>query len=171
VRHPAAVVSSWKRLDWSFDFTNLLEQPALMRDLLEPFHAEMEAALSPGKDLVDRVALLWRVIYSVVDHYRQRSLHVHIVRQEDLSRDPLREYASLYKALGLSFTGRAEAAVAASSASDNPTETRVDSPHETRIDSRANLENWRKRLTAEEVGRIKRATEITASTYYSEAEW
>jgi hypothetical protein len=171
VRHPAAVVSSWKRLDWSFDFTNLLEQPALMRDLLEPFHAEMEAALSPGKDLVDRVALLWRVIYSVVDHYRQRSLHVHIVRQEDLSRDPLREYASLYKALGLSFTGRAEAAVAASSASDNPTETRVDSPHETRIDSRANLENWRKRLTAEEVGRIKRATEIPASTYYSEGEW
>jgi hypothetical protein len=47
----------------------------------------------------------------------------------------------------------------------------VDSPHETRIDSRANLENWRKRLTAEEVGRIRRATEITASTYYSEAEW
>jgi hypothetical protein len=171
VRHPAAVVSSWKRLEWSFDFTNLLEQPALMRDLLEPFRAEMEAALSPGKDLVDRVALLWRVIYSVVDQYRQRSFHVHIVRQEDLSHDPLREYASLYKALGLSFTSRAEAAVAASSASDNPTETRVDSPHETRIDSRANLENWRKRLTAEEVGRIRRATEIPASTYYSEAEW
>jgi hypothetical protein len=171
VRHPAAVVSSWKRLEWSFDFANLLEQPTLMRDWLEPFRAEMQEALSPGNDLVDRVALLWRVIYSVVEQYRQRSPHVHIVRHEDLSRDPLQHYASLYKALGLSFTSRAAAAVAASSASDNPKETRADSPYETRIDSRANLDNWKKRLTAKEVGRIRRATETPASAYYSEAEW
>jgi hypothetical protein len=37
VRQPLAVVSSWKRLDWSFDFADLLEQPALMRDWLAPF--------------------------------------------------------------------------------------------------------------------------------------
>src|SRR4029453_680806 len=27
VRHPVAVVSSWKRLDWSFDFAHLFRQP------------------------------------------------------------------------------------------------------------------------------------------------
>ncbi|HJR18024.1 MAG TPA: sulfotransferase, partial [Gemmatimonadales bacterium] len=69
VRHPAAVVSSWKRLGWDFDFTNLLEQPLLMRDWLEPFRPDMEAALSSEKDLVDRVALFWSIIYSVVSHY------------------------------------------------------------------------------------------------------
>jgi hypothetical protein len=171
VRHPAAVVSSWKRLGWSFDFANLLQQPTLMRDWLEPLRAEMEDALSPDKDVVDRVALLWRVIYSVVREYGQRSPHVHIVRQEDLSRDPLREYAELYRGLGLSFTSRAAAAVAGSSASDNPKETSIASPHETRLDSKANLDNWRKRLTADEIDRVRRATETIADTYYSEEDW
>jgi hypothetical protein len=171
VRHPAAVVSSWKRLEWNFDFSNLLQQPTLMRDLLEPLRPEMEDALSPRKDLVDHVALLWRVIYSVVQEYGQRSPHVHVVRHEDLSRDPLREYAKLYEALGLLFTSRAAAAVALSSATDNPKETSIASPHETRIDSMANLENWKKRLTAEEISRVRGATETISGAYYSEGEW
>src|ERR687891_175782 len=35
VRHPAALVNSLKRLNWPFDFHDLLEQPLLMRDHLE----------------------------------------------------------------------------------------------------------------------------------------
>jgi hypothetical protein len=171
VRHPAAVVSSWKRLGWSFDFVNLLEQRTLMRDWLEPFRAEMQAALRPEKDLVDRVALLWQVIYSVVGRYQERCTRVHLVRQEDLSRDPVEEYAKLYGALGLAFTSEAAQAVAASSSRGNPKETRVESPHETRIDSRANLENWKQRLSDEEISRIRRVTEETVGLYYSDPEW
>jgi hypothetical protein len=171
VRHPAAVVSSWKRLEWSFDFANLLEQPVLMRDWLEPFRAEMQAALRPDKDLVDRVALLWHVIYSVVDRQRERAPGVHVVRQEDLSCDPIGEYEKLFDAVGLSFTDEAADAVRASSSGDNPKETRVEHPHETRIDSRANLENWKRRLSAEEISRIRRLTEETAGLYYSRLEW
>jgi Sulfotransferase domain len=169
VREPLAVVSSWKRLEWSFDFTNLLEQPALMRDWLGPFEAEMTAALSPARDLVDRVALLWRVIYSVVAD--ERFPAVRLVRHEDLSRDPVHGYAELYEALGLTFGGNVAKAVEASSSSENPTETSVERPHETRIDSRANLQNWRHRLSEEEIARIRAVTEETAALYYPELVW
>ena len=171
VRHPAAVVSSWKRLEWSFDFANLLEQPALMRDWLEPFRGEMEAALDEDKDLVHRVALLWHVIYSVVDRQRERLPGVQIFRQEDLSRDPIEEYGKLFDALNLSFTDEAVDAVRASSSRDNPKETSVEHPHETRIDSRANLENWKQRLSGEEISRIRLLTEETAALYYPGLEW
>jgi hypothetical protein len=164
VRQPLAVVSSWKRLDWSFDFSHLLEQPALMRDWLAPVEPEMLRALSPSMDLIDRVALLWRVIYSVVAD--ERFPRVHVVRQEDLSRDPVREFAKLYDALGLRFTKAAAEAVAASSSSENPKETRVDKPHETRLDSKANLESWRQRLTGDEISRVVRLTDDTARLYY-----
>jgi hypothetical protein len=164
VRQPLAVVSSWKRLDWSFDFAHLLGQPALMRDWLAPFKPEMLAALSPSSDLVDRVALLWRVIYSVVAD--ERFPHVHVVRQEDLSRDPVREFAKLYEALGLRFTSAAAEAVAASSSSENPEETPVEKPHETRVDSRATLESWRRRLSRDEISRIRRITNEPARLYY-----
>jgi Sulfotransferase domain len=169
VREPLAVVSSWKRLEWSFDFTNLLEQPALMRDWLGPFEAEMTAALSPARDLVDRIALLWRVIYSVVAD--ERFPAVRLVRHEDLSRDPVHGYAELYEALGLTFSDTVAKAVEASSSSENPTETSVEQPHETRIDSRANLQNWRHRLSEDEIARIRAVTEETAALYYPELVW
>lgn len=169
IREPLAVVSSWKRLEWSFDFTNLLEQPALMRDWLRPYEAEMTAALAPARDLVDRVALLWRVIYSVVAD--ERFPAVRLVRHEDLSRDPVHGYAELYEALGLTFGETVAKAVEASSSSENPAETSVEHPHETQIDSRANLQNWRHRLSEDEIARIRAVTEETAALYYPELVW
>jgi len=169
VREPLAVVSSWKRLGWSFDFANLLDQRDLIQDWLAPFEAEMVAALSPEHDLVDRVALLWRVIYSVVADERFPSTR--LVRHEDLARDPVRGYAQLYESLDLTFTDGVAEIVEASSSSENPAETQIEKPHETRIDSRANLENWRHRLSADEVARIRQVTEETAALYYSELAW
>jgi hypothetical protein len=171
VRHPAAVVSSWKRLEWDFDFANLLAQPALVRDLLGPFRSDMERALEPSHDLVDRVALLWNVVYRTVAGYREVFPDFHIVRQEDLSREPMEGYRALYEALGLPLTREAESAIAAASSAANPKETTVERPHETRLDSRANLTSWKRRLTDGEVERIRKVTEETAALFYGGNEW
>jgi hypothetical protein len=171
VRHPAAVVSSWKRLDWSFDFANLLAQPALVRDLLGPSRSDMERALEPSHDLVDRVALLWHVVYRTVAGYRKRFPDFHIVRHEDLSREPMEGYRALYEALGLPLTREAERAIAAASSAANPKETSVEHPHETHLDSRANLTSWKRRLTDDEVDRIRKVTEETAALFYGDDEW
>jgi hypothetical protein len=171
VRHPAAVVASWKRLGWSFDFNNLLTQPALLRDWLEPFETEMRAALEPPADLVDRVALLWHVIYDVVGEHRKRFPEFHVVRQEDLSRNPTDEFRRLYGQLRVPFTSDVEHTVASASSRDNPKETQVESPHETRLDSIANLGSWRTRLSPEELNRIRRRTERTAGLFYTEDDW
>jgi sulfotransferase family protein len=169
VRSPLAVVSSWKRLGWDVDFAHLLEQPLLMRDWLGPFESEMHAALSPSWQLIDRVALLWRVIYSVVSDHRFPKAC--LLRHEDLSRDPSDGYRMLYGALGLTFTPRVIDAVRASSSSENLSETTVEQPHETHLDSRSNLDNWRHRLERDEIARIRRTTEETAARYYSDLSW
>jgi hypothetical protein len=171
VRHPAAVVASWKRLEWNFDFANLLEQPALLRERLEPFAPAMQAALAPQTGLVERVALLWRIIYTLAADDGARYPAFRVVRHEDLSRDPLGGYAALYENLGLPFTEEAAAAVVASSSSDNPKETRAQSPYETSIDSSANLEQWRTRLDPEDVQRIRAITEETALRFYPNLAW
>jgi hypothetical protein len=169
VREPLAVVSSWKRLGWSFDFANLLDQPLLMRDLLAPFEDEMSSALDDSWSLVARVALLWRVIYSVVAEIRLPN--VHVIRHEDLSLDPVGGFAKLFGELQLDFTDELEHLVIASSSSGNPSETPPDRPHETRLDSKANLENWRHRLDAAEIERIREVTEATAATFYPNPTW
>ena len=171
VRHPAAVVSSWKRLGWSFDFAHLLEQPALVRDWLGPFEREMEAALASSRDLVDRVALLWRLIYAVVAEYERSFPEFVVLRHEDLSYEPVERFAALYERLSLPFTSEVREAVAASSSGDNPRETSIENPYATQIASRANLENWKRRLSKEEIFRIRRATEDIAERYYANEEW
>ena len=171
VRHPAAVVASWKRLDWSFDFVNLLEQPALVSGLLRPFRSDMEQALEPSHDLVDRVALFWHVAYRIVAGYRERFPGFHIVRHEDLSREPLEGYRALYEALGLPLTSEAENAIAAASSAANPKETSVEEPHETALDSRATLTSWKRRLSDQELERIRSLTGETAALFYRGDEW
>jgi hypothetical protein len=46
------VVSSLKKLGYTFDFRDLLEQETLMRDRLGPYRAEMQAACENPDDVL-----------------------------------------------------------------------------------------------------------------------
>jgi hypothetical protein len=53
---------------------------------------------------------------------------------------------------------------------DNPAELAPRDPHAVRLNSRANLENWKHRLTQEEIERVLDATHDTVSLFYTDAE-
>jgi hypothetical protein len=167
VRHPAAFVSSLKRLNWPFDLRDLLDQPLLMRDHLEPYRMQMEAARKG--DVIDQWALLWNLIYGTVHATLQRNPDFIAVRHEDLSLDPIEGYRSLYKSLDLEFTPRIEKVIRESSSSENPTEGKK--VHSFKLDSRANMSNWKKRLSEDEIRRIREATQEVASLFYPDAGW
>jgi hypothetical protein len=169
VRHPAAFASSLKRLNWPFDFQDLLDQPLLMRDHLEPYRGQMEAAKRDG--IIGQSALLWNLIYRSVHATLQRNPDFIAVRHEDLARDPVNRFRELYRALDLDFTPRVEKTILTSSRSDNPVEPSRKNIYAVKLDSRANIDNWKKRLTPEEIDYIRKRTEEISSLYYSDAEW
>jgi hypothetical protein len=171
IRHPAAFVSSLKRLDWPFDLRDLLDQPLLLRDWLEPFKPEMELLSGHPGDPISSNSLLWKMVYSVVQMFRKQNPGVILVRHEDLSLCPIEEYQHLYRDLGLEFSTKARRAVLDSSGSENPAELSAGSAHAIRLDSQANLDNWKRRLTREEITRVRNLTEETASFYYSDLDW
>jgi len=169
IRHPAGFASSLKRLNWRFDFHNLLDQPMLMRDYLETDRADMEAI--QGDDILGQSALLWRMIYRSVHATRSRFPGFKIVRHEDLSLDPITGYKSLYESLGLTFDELVHATILKSSSSENPAELSRKKVHSIKLDSRANMDNWKKRLTPDEITRIHKMTDEVSHLYYSENEW
>lgn len=171
VRHPAAVVSSHKRLGWRERLQDLLDQPLLVRDRLSPMRAELEDMLSRDEDVVGRASLLWRAVYGWVAELGERVPGVLLVRHEDLSRNPLERFERLYHALGVPFTDEAATAIARSTGAGNPEELDAAAPHETQLDSRANLDNWRRRLEPEEVARVRELTSDVAARFYPEEEW
>ncbi len=172
VRHPAAFASSLKRLNWPFDFRDLLDQPLLMRDHLEPFRADMERVAAD--DLIGQSALLWRMVYRAVHatlrqaqgDARERIPSIIIVRHEDLSLDPVAGFARAYESLGLAYPAKVQEMIRTSSSSENPSELSRRKVHAVKLDSRANLDNWKKRLTADEISSIRSMTEDVSHLYY-----
>jgi hypothetical protein len=169
VRHPAAFASSLKRLNWKFDFQDLLDQPLLMRDHLDLYREEMQSIKSD--DVIGQSALLWKMIYHSVHATRELNPDFIIVRHEDLSRDPVSGYRDLYQLLDLEFTTRVEKTILNSSSSENPAELSRKKVHGFKLDSRANIDIWKKRLSVEEIDRIRKMTEETSALYYPEADW
>lgn len=170
-RHPAAFVSSLKRLRWPFEFEDLLAQPLLMRDWLEPFRSEMEQAIQEPEDLIYQACLLWRIIYQVVWQHSQQFPEFQVVRHEDLSLQPLEQFQALYDSLGVPFTKDVAKRVYKSTSPGNPTELPLESIYSVNLDSQANLKNWQKRLTADEINRIRELTADVANRYYSPEDW
>ena len=169
VRHPAAFASSLKKLNWPFDFKDLLDQPLLMRDHLEPFRADMER--TRPDDILGQAALLWRMVYRVVHEYAARDSSIVIARHEDLSRDPVAGFARVFESLGLAYPARVQETIRKSSGSENPIELSSRKVHSVKLDSRANLENWKKRLSADEAARVRELTEDAASLFYADVKW
>jgi hypothetical protein len=169
VRHPSAFVSSLKRLNWPFDFQDLLDQPLLMHDHLEPYRSQMQS-VKPD-DVIGQSALLWKMVYRSVHASRESNPDIIIVRHEDLSRDPVNGFRDLYAALNLDFTPRVEKIILRSSSSENPMELSRRKIHDIRLDSRASVDNWKKRLTEEETRRVREMTGEVSHLFYSDAEW
>ncbi len=169
IRHPAAFASSLKRLNWTFDFGDLLAQPLLMRDHLERYRTEMRSM--PADDIIGQAGLLWTMVYRIVHAVRKQIPSICIVRHEDLSLDPVGSYRQLYAELGLNFTPGVERRILDSSSSENPAELSRKKVHSVKLDSRANLDNWKRRLSSAEIARIRRETEEVAHLYYPEVAW
>jgi hypothetical protein len=177
VRDPAAIAASWKRLGWTTDLGNLLHQPALMRDWLEPHRGQMEALAATPEDLPGRVGMLWLLLHLVVAEYARRCQGLRIVRYEDLAADPLRCFAGLYADLGLHFDQRARRAVLRSTTGSarrrahrwSLSRSGLSKTGYRPMDSRANLVAWRRQLAADELARVRDLTAEVADRWYPAA--
>jgi hypothetical protein len=178
IRHPAALIASRRRLGWRTDFRSLLAQERLMADWLEPYRAEMEA-LTATDDALAEGALLWRMVHEAIRELEQTHPDLHVIRHEDLSRDPVRRFDELYTRLGLPFAratarqiekatsgGRGERRVAWSLSRSGPSRTAYRP-----LDSRANATRWIGELSQDEVARIRALTGDVAASFYGDEDW
>ena len=171
VRHPAAFVSSLKRLGWTFNFQHFLQQPLLLRDWLAPHEEQMRAADKSPDDLINRASLLWTLIYRVVHQMQEQHPDFQLVLHEVLSLAPNQEFEKLYADLHIPFSQSARVAIEKATAAANPSEVSKNNIYATSLDSRANLKNWQKRLSVDEISRVRELTEPVASLFYSDEDW
>lgn len=170
IRHPAAFVSSLMRKGWTYSFTHFLHQPLLMEEQLGLFKNEIAEYAARPPEIIDQACLLWRIIYHIVSKYQARHDDWIFLRHEDISRDPLRYFNLLFVELGLELTPDIETMIKEYSNSANPIESSLTN-HELKLNSRANIWNWKQRLTSKEIVHIRQKVEDVSMKFYTSEDW
>ena len=165
-RHPAAFVSSLKRLGWDFPFDDLLSQPRLMKTLLAPFEEQLLDYQQQSPDVVDQGILLWKIFAHVTHIYQQQHPEWQFVRHEDVATAPIPQFRSLYDWLDLRFTQQVEETIRHHTGGSNAAEASGNATHDLKRDSRALTKIWKERLTEKESDRVFQQTDQYRRVFY-----
>jgi hypothetical protein len=173
IRHPAAIVSSYKRLNLCVDIRGLLRQPLLLRDLLGPMEEELRDFVKPAvePDIVDQAAMLWKALHFMILEFQRRHPDWLFVRHEDLSKDTAGGFEKICEHVGLPYTENVRRFAIESNDERLPPELGVQDAFTTRRNAALNLTNWKSRLTGEEIARIRDRVEGVANDFYRDEEW
>ena len=173
IRHPAAFVSSIKKLGWQHPFAHFLEQTDLIRERLHPFSKELREHASKDQDLIDQAILLWRLVHYTMIQYREVHKDWIFVRHEDLSRAPVERFRELYNRLGLEFSKHSQKVIESYSNTKNPSESDAIVGSEATLmrNSVSNIWNWKSRLTTSEIERIRCGVENISRAFYCDEDW
>lgn len=163
IRHPAAFAGSLKAANWNHPFEHFLQQPLLMEQHLSDYRKEIDIQAENQSDIIGQSILLWNLIHHMISGYKRDHADWHFVRHEDLSRDPVKEYRSLYAMLGLDFSRTIERKVLQYSVASKPAALKRD--------SKTNISTWKDRLTAVEIDRIREGTHKLAREFYTDESW
>ena len=179
VRHPAAMVASYRKLSYSAHLRHFLSQPALMRDWLEPWRAEMEALVDTD-DKVAQVGFFWRMLHHPLAEMAERCGRIHVVRYEDLCLDPEGVYERLFSRLGVEFNRYARDQVVAGTSGSSKAKSHswqlsrrgfLSRTAFRPMDSKAMVGAWRKTVTPDEAARLRELTGPVADRFYTDADW
>lgn len=171
IRHPAAFVSSLVKLNWGFDYErNWLPQNLLVQDLLARWAPAFEGYRGEV-DLVGEGIVMWNAMYDVVDGYRRRHPEWHFVKYDDLADDPVSGFHQLYDGLGLRWDERVRSEIVSSTSSTNVKEVPAWRRRAIKRDSRAAKRTWVRRLTTEEIERVRHEVSEIASRFYDDSDW
>lgn len=150
VRHPAGVVSSLLRFRMTTPPEAFLAQPELLARLPGPMVDDLRAAHSE----IDQAIMQWRVVNYLLDIYRRRNLHWVVVPFDQLALQPEDTFRSLCERLAVPFTPRMGKLIAQHSDARNPVEP--EKSWTLKRNSRVSKDQWKLRLTAEQVDYINK---------------
>ena len=173
VRHPAAFVSSLRKMKWKSDLDFIFEQP----DLIHDHNLKIQEIKGAGNGALREGALVWKYLYQVLHRYIERNPAIIPVRYEDLCLDPLSYYQSLYRKLEIPWDSSVELKRAVSPSRNDQRRVsdrlslRRGAFKSVKTDSQSVASRGKKVLTDEEIQTIRQITEPVASRFYADGDW
>jgi hypothetical protein len=171
IRHPASFAWSYKRINEKNRFPDLLAQEHLMKEVLYPFNEKIRDYANNYHDPIDQAILMWNIVYTVVNQFRQNHPDWIFKKHEDLALDPITEFNDLFSRITLKYNRKVRNKIIQTTNIKNPAEAPEGIMHQLNRNSRQAIHAWRHRLSSSEIIRIRKATDKIARIYYSENSW
>jgi len=169
IRHPAAFVSSLKRVGWQFDFRNFTNQPSLMDDILSTFKTNIQ---NSSDDIIETGSILWNCIHHAIYQFQNEFPDWIYIKHEDLSINPMVEFENIFNSINLPFTSNVKDYIVLTTSSENQAEvTKSGNIHQLKRDSKKSIKNWKNRLTSNEIKKIYKLTSPVSQHFYSDEDW
>ena len=162
-RHPAAFVSSMRRMKWGVRFSDLINQKNIDRSLLLPFLSEKEFTnLNEYDTSIEGLSALWNIIHNQINVYKLKySNHPDwfFVSHEALSEKPVDSFEEIFKFLNLTFSNEIIAEIRESTNDWNPIDAKENEMFTLKRNSKENVNAWKKKLSKEEQDVIQAITQ------------
>jgi hypothetical protein len=110
LRNPVGFVGSLKAKNWTFDFSEFLNQPRLMEEDLQDFRPAIEAAVAHPIGIVEQGCLLWNCLTTRILALEADPRRI-LVHYEDLCAASETKFPELFQQLGLTWTAGSAAFV------------------------------------------------------------
>ncbi len=170
IRHPVSFYVSLKRLNWTFNFNELLSQ----KELCDKFYTEEDIGLFKNIDSFEEMAgVLWYAIYKVLDQYNKKYNRCDnwiVLRHEDFSCDPSYYLSQLANRLNLKITPSMNEFI-----EKNIFSGKVEARKDKVLDFKRNAGKlawaFKDMVPSEIKNTIKKHTWEIAQNYYDETEW
>lgn len=174
IRHPAAFVASLRAAGWDrVRFEIFQNQARLMQDRLAPYRDAVARAVTERPDGIEAGALHWNLMHHHIDRLRAEHPDWIFVRHEDLSRDPVRGFEDLFLRLGLDFSHGVRQNLEQFTKDSGSLSKRsiFGTARRTMRSSKDSIFLFRKRLTPEEIARVREMTSPLWQKFYSDEDW
>lgn len=164
IRHPAAVVASVKRMNWTMNLDPLRAQSDLIDD-----HFAGDEMISRYKDAsgIEGSAALWTALNTVILRQAKRNPSWMVVTHEELCQQPSRIFRHMYSELGLPWSNRVENEIRKYTGQHNPSGAKDGVVHSFERDSVGLLDQSLSMLTKDERRTVFEITGSVASDFYS----
>jgi hypothetical protein len=159
IRNPRSFVSSIKKMDWPFDFNNLLKQGWLMDGYLSEYKLAIEQQAKKQGDIIDQGILLWNLFNQYTYEMKNKHPEWVILKLEDFNMQPMVEFEKLCKQFEVVITQEMRDKVVDMTSANNPVESKKEIIHSLNRNSKEQNDIWKGRLTDEESERIQIGTE------------
>lgn len=165
IRHPAAVAASFSRLGWISDVS--VENEERRFSARRMGFADEALSLEQGSAWAEHAALQALIMRSTLDVLAGYA-DSRVVCYEDICRDPLPGFRSLYEFAGLSWNGEVQQAIEAQTTVED--HNRYES-YSLYRNSRAMAETWRSEVDGQALEEMKQAFTAYGLPYYAADAW